>query len=319
MFGARRRAAGRIRLAGPRLAPSGPLGRHGGRRRHGARGPQDRRALSRHERDRQHHRDGGAEARLRPRGRGGGAAVRGRASHRDAEHGADGRQPLGRQPAEGAAGEMAGDRAEAADRRRADARRRRRRAGRDLPAAAGARGARGGAARRLVRPARGAGARRPDRGDRRRPRRRASCRAKARPRRTCCGSRPATPPRPACRWRRWHERDDRDPPGSRRGRPAAGDAHPARAGGIARDHAPAAGDPARAGDERRLPGELPDGRQSEGGAAEPRAGRHPRLRHDAADDRRHLRSLLRLDAGAGRGLGGRRVGMVAHAGAARAP
>ena len=84
----------------------------------------------------------------------------------------DRRQSVGRQPAEGAARQMAGDGAAAADRRRADARRRCRRALRDLsPAARAGRQGRG-AARRLLRPARGAGARRPHRRDGGRPHRR---------------------------------------------------------------------------------------------------------------------------------------------------
>ena len=75
---------------------------------------------------------------LQRQGRGAGADLRRRTAHRDAERAPDRRQSLGRQPAEGAARQMAGDGAEAADRRRADARRRCRRALRDLPPAAGA-------------------------------------------------------------------------------------------------------------------------------------------------------------------------------------
>ena len=68
------------------------------------------------------------------------------------------------------------------------------------------------------------------------------------------------------------------------------------------------------GDERRLPQQLPDRPQHARRAAQPRAGRHPGLRHDAADDRRHVRPVGRIDAGLCRRLGRRRRGLVGLAG-----
>ena len=92
VFGARRRSGGRVRLAGRDLAPRGPWDGMAAGVGMVPEDRKDRRALSRHERDRQHHRDRRAQARLRHRrgagaGGCGGAALRGRVAHRDAEHG----------------------------------------------------------------------------------------------------------------------------------------------------------------------------------------------------------------------------------------
>ena len=63
----------------------------------------------------------------RPRDRAPGRRGRGGApAHQDAEHPPEGGEPVGRQPAEGGAGQMAGDEPQGADPRRADARHRRR-------------------------------------------------------------------------------------------------------------------------------------------------------------------------------------------------
>ena len=125
------------------------------------------------------------------------------------EHRPRGAQPLGRQPAEGAARQMAGAAAAHPDRGRADARRRRRLQGRHLPHPARPRRERHGAAGRLVRPAGGAGAgashrrhvggpgRRRARRRRRRPRSPSSSSPRPRPRQREGGMSSDTCPRPA--------------------------------------------------------------------------------------------------------------------------
>ena len=158
VFGAApRRTGGRVRLAGRDYAPRGP-GRHGDRRRHAAGGPQERRAVPRHERRRQRRRDAWRRTLgSGPRAEAVAASGSGRAPHRDAEHGAGGRQALGRQPAEGAARQDAGDRARGADRSTS-----RRAASTSAPrprstgCCASSRREGVGDGRRLVRPARGA-------------------------------------------------------------------------------------------------------------------------------------------------------------------
>jgi hypothetical protein len=189
----------------PRSAVQGALGRDRLRPRHGAGGPQGGRAVPRHghrpERRRRRARRGvlAARARLRAGRRRLGLPLRPRAADRHPVHPAGGRRPLGRQPAEGAARQVAGDGAGGADRRRADPRRRRGRALGDLPHPARARAARPRAARRLLRPAGGADARRPDRGHGRRAHRR---RAAARGRHGGGGATARDPPHEARRARR---------------------------------------------------------------------------------------------------------------------
>ena len=123
--------------------------------------------------------------------------IRRRPAHRHAEHRSRGAQPLGRQPAEGAARQMAGAPAAHPDRRRADARRRCRLQGRHLPHPARPRGERHGAARRLLRPAGGARAGAPHRRHVGGPGRRRARRRDARPRSPSSSS-----PRPKARQER---------------------------------------------------------------------------------------------------------------------
>ena len=106
---------------------------------HAAGGPQGRRAVHglHHHRQRRRGEPAGlyARAACSSRPRCGRSAERyvDDAARRDAERRPRGAQPVGRQPAEGAARQMAGARAAHPHRRRADARRRRRLEGRHLP------------------------------------------------------------------------------------------------------------------------------------------------------------------------------------------
>ena len=174
---------------------------------------------------------------LQPEGRGACEDLCRRAAHRHAQRAPDRRQPFRRQPAESAAGQMAGDGAETPHRRRTDARRRCRRALRNLPAAARAGRPRRGAAGRFVGSAGGAGAGRPHRRDGRGTHSRRTAGRQAQRRNRCCASPPATP-RP---WRNcaranwWRELDDGADDAGRlrarsRCRPSAARTHAARPG-----------------------------------------------------------------------------------------
>ena len=124
-----------------------------------------------------------------------------------------GRHAVRRQPAEGGAGQVAGHRPEAADRRRADPRHRRRHQGRGAPADVVAGGRRARRRDGLVRAARGARHGRPDRRPARGPRRRP-----AHPGRGHRGDASCTPP--------WVSRSPHDAP-SERGQRQAGSSLPA--------------------------------------------------------------------------------------------
>ena len=129
-----RKAGGEVAAAtGKPVAIHAAAGRDRRRHRLSDRGPQAARPVSRHvvRREHQCRRDrratpGGGVLNLAARGASVAAGVQGaRASARRAR--GHRRQPVRRQPAEGAAVALAGDRAEGADPRRADARRRHRR------------------------------------------------------------------------------------------------------------------------------------------------------------------------------------------------
>ncbi len=122
-LGAERAVRGGVRRApgdrgadageGPRLPAGRPVGRDGGRDRHGPRGPQAGRPVPCDGRQRQHRRRRAGQGVRGRRGAGGPGRrarrpIRARAAHRDALAAPGGGQPLGRQPAEGAAREMAG-------------------------------------------------------------------------------------------------------------------------------------------------------------------------------------------------------------------
>ena len=139
IYGADPKAGGEVLLEGRPLNARTPKDFDRRRPRLSHRGPQGAGPLPRHvlRREHQHRRD---RPRRRPRRgaqpRHGQAALRGRvqgAARAGREPAGDGGQPLGRQPAEGAALALAGDRPQGADPGRADARRRHRRQVRDLP------------------------------------------------------------------------------------------------------------------------------------------------------------------------------------------
>ncbi len=102
---------------------------------------------------------------------------------------------------------------------------------------------------------------------------------------------------------------------ARSARTAAAGQDCARARELPRAHAAGAGRHSGRDHDGRLPEQFPDHLQYFGGAAQCGAERHPRRRHDAADDRGLFRSLGGLDARARRRLGRRRSGLVGLASA----
>ena len=169
LFGAwGKREAGELRLGGEKVDIRSAQRRHrlgGGA---GLRGPEALRAGAGHGREGELHAgqpaaDRAARRHRQERGDQAGRPLRQGAAHQDAVARAAGGQPLGRQPAEGRARQVAADPAEGPLPRRADAWHRRGRQGRDLQHHERPRGPGGLRGHGLVRAPRGAGDERPDR------------------------------------------------------------------------------------------------------------------------------------------------------------